>query len=189
MLSAPPDQGWIAETTMTDRSSIQVHALVDVIARSLRLVLTEGNTFDIRGADLLVADAVRMKRMIADCGFHANKLCATRKAQGTIPVVKEHRNQNRPIQYHASRDSYCWRVEVTFCRLEQWPHRTLALPEPQPPEQAGAKRPLGCPHIAAIPFLPCTRLDPSLAATMTKQVRSPLTLDESQTALRNRRIH
>jgi hypothetical protein len=36
----------------------KIHALVDVLGRPLRLVLTPGNTSDIKGADLLVDAAV-----------------------------------------------------------------------------------------------------------------------------------
>jgi Transposase DDE domain. len=60
---------------------------VDVIGRPLRLVLTPGNTSDIRGADLLVEDAVRMKRMIADRGYDANKLRTTLKGPGHDPII------------------------------------------------------------------------------------------------------
>lgn len=111
ILAALTEEGWIAETAQIDSSFIKVHrcahgakgrrksaigisrggrttkipALVDVIGRPLRLVLTPGNTSDIRGADLLIADAGRMKRMIADRGYDANKLRATLRAQETIP--------------------------------------------------------------------------------------------------------
>ncbi|OQW39404.1 MAG: transposase [Proteobacteria bacterium SG_bin5] len=98
----------------------KVHALVDVIGRPLRLVLTPGNTSDIRGADLLVADAVRMKRMIADRGYDANKLRATLKAQDTIPVIPGRRNRKRPIQYDERRYKDRWRVEAMFCRLKDF---------------------------------------------------------------------
>jgi transposase len=93
---------------------------VDVIGRPLRLVLTPGNTSDIRGADLLVADATRMKRMIADRGYDANKLRATLKAQDTIPVIPGRRNRKRPIQYDERRYKDRWRVEAMFCRLKDF---------------------------------------------------------------------
>ena len=98
----------------------KVHALVDVIGRPLRLVLTPGNTSEIRGADLLVADAARMKRMIADRGYDANKLRATLKAQDTIPIIPGRRNRKRPIQYDERRYKDRWRVEAMFCRLKDF---------------------------------------------------------------------
>ena len=93
---------------------------MDVIGRPLRLVLTPGNTSDIRGADLLVTDAVRCKRMIADRGYDANKLRATLKAHDTIPVIPGRRNRKRPIQYDERRYKDRWRVEAMFCRLKDF---------------------------------------------------------------------
>jgi transposase len=93
---------------------------VDVIGRPLRLVLTPGNTSDIRGADLLVGDAARMKRMIADRGYDANRLRATLRAQDTIPVIPGRRNRKRPIQYDERRYKDRWRVEAMFCRLKDF---------------------------------------------------------------------
>ena len=34
----------------------KIHALVDVLGRPLRLVLTPGNTSDVKGADLLIGE-------------------------------------------------------------------------------------------------------------------------------------
>lgn len=93
---------------------------MDVIGRPLRLVLTPGNTSDIRGADLLVTDAARCKRMIADRGYDANKLRATLKANDTIPVIPGRRNRKRPIQYDERRYKDRWRIEAMFCRLKDF---------------------------------------------------------------------
>lgn len=48
--------------------------LVDVLGRPLRLVLTPGNTSDVKGADLLIGETVGMKRVIADRGYDANRV-------------------------------------------------------------------------------------------------------------------
>ena len=56
-------------------------------ARPLRLVLTAGNTSDIKGADLSAGETVGMKRLIADRGHDANRHRATLREQGTIPVI------------------------------------------------------------------------------------------------------
>lgn len=58
-----------------------------MLGRPLRLVLTPGNTSDVKGADLLIGETIGMKRMIDDRGYDANKLRATLKAQNTIPVI------------------------------------------------------------------------------------------------------
>ena len=76
----------------------KIHALVDLLGRPLRLILTPGNTSDIEGADLLVSETRSMKRVIADRGDDANRLRATLRDQGTIPVIPGSRNRKRPIQ-------------------------------------------------------------------------------------------
>jgi len=86
----------------------------------LRLALTPGNTSDIKGADLLVGQAKGMKRLIADRGYDANRLRATLRHQGTIPVIPGRRNRKRPIQYDERRYKDRWRVEAMFCRLKDF---------------------------------------------------------------------
>lgn len=98
----------------------KIHALVDVLGRLLRLVLTPGNTSDIKGADLLVGETVGMKRLIADRGYDANRLRATLREQGTIPIIPGRRNRKRPIQYDERRYRDRWRVEAMFCRLKDF---------------------------------------------------------------------
>ena len=71
----------------------KIHALVDVLGRPLRLILTPGNTSDIKGADQLVGDTARMKRLIADKGYDADRLRTVLKKQGTIPVIPGRRNR------------------------------------------------------------------------------------------------
>ncbi len=109
----------------------KVHALGDIIGRPLRLVLRPGNTSDIRGTDLLVADAARIKRMIADRGYAANTLCATLRAGNAIPIIPGRRNRKRPVQYDERRYTNCWRVEAMFCHLKELaspPFRSAASP-------------------------------------------------------------
>ena len=98
----------------------KIHALVDLLGRPLRLVLTPGNTSDIKGADLLVGETAGMKRLIADRGYDANRLRATLRDQGTIPVIPGRRNRKRPIQYDERRYKDRWRVEAMFCRLKDF---------------------------------------------------------------------
>ncbi|PTQ07299.1 hypothetical protein CLG96_17215 [Sphingomonas oleivorans] len=99
----------------------KVHALVDVLGRPLRLVLTPGNTSDVKGADLLIGDAAGMKRLIADRGYDANRIRDALREQGTIPVIPGRRNRKRPIQYDERRYKDRWRVEA-MC------HRACKIP-------------------------------------------------------------
>jgi transposase len=98
----------------------KIHALVDLLGRPLRIVLTPGNTSDIKGADLLVGEIAGMKRLIADRGYDANRLRATLRDQGTIPIIPGRRNRKRPIQYDQCRYKDRWRVEAMFCRLKDF---------------------------------------------------------------------
>jgi transposase len=95
----------------------KIHALVDLLGRPLRLVLTLGNTSDIKNADLLVGESVGMKGLIADRGYDTHRLRRTLRDQGTIPVIPGRRNRKRPIHYHKRRYKDRWRVEAMFCRL------------------------------------------------------------------------
>jgi transposase len=98
----------------------KIHALVDVLGRPLRLVLTPGNTSDMKGADLLIGETVGMKRVIADRGYDANRIRAILREQGSIPVIPGRRNRKRPIQYDERRYKDRWRVEAMFCRLKDF---------------------------------------------------------------------
>ena len=86
----------------------------------MRVVLTPGNTSDIKGADLLVGETQGMKRLIADRGYDANRLRATPRGQGTIPVIPGRRNRKRPIRYDERRYKDRLRVEAMFCRLKDF---------------------------------------------------------------------
>ena len=98
----------------------KIHALIDVLGRPLRLVLTPGNTSDVKGADLLIGETIGMKRVIADRGYDANRIRAALREQGTIPVIPGRRNRKRPIQYDERRYKDRWRVEAMFCRLKDF---------------------------------------------------------------------
>ncbi|GGA50032.1 hypothetical protein GCM10011499_19940 [Pelagibacterium lentulum] len=74
-----------------------VHALVDVLGRPLRLILTPGNASDVKGADLLIGETIGMKRVTADRGYDANRLRSTLRNQNTIPMIPGRRNRKRAI--------------------------------------------------------------------------------------------
>ena len=61
-----------------------------------------------------------MKRVIADRGYDANRIRATLREQGIIPVIPGRRNRKRPIQYDERRYKDRWRGEPMFCRLKDF---------------------------------------------------------------------
>ena len=73
----------------------KIHALVNVLGRPLRLILTPGTT--------------RMKRVPADRGYDADRLHAAPQANNTIPII--HGRRNRPIQHDTRRYKDRWRVK------------------------------------------------------------------------------
>ena len=58
--------------------------LVDVPAPAC-LVLTPGNTSDVKGADMLIGENIGMKRVIADRGYDANRIRASLARAGNDP--------------------------------------------------------------------------------------------------------
>ena len=73
-----------------------------------------------KAADQLIGETARMKRLIADRGYDANRLRQALKAKDTIPVIPGRRNRKRPIQYDERRYRDRWRVEAMFCRLKDF---------------------------------------------------------------------
>ena len=95
----------------------KIHALVDILGRPLRLILTPGNTSDVKAADQLIGDTAGMKRLIADRGDDANSIRTTLRQQNTIPVIPGRKNRKRAIRYDETRYKEPWRIEAMFCRL------------------------------------------------------------------------
>ncbi|GLV30311.1 hypothetical protein TomTYG75_28270 [Sphingobium sp. TomTYG75] len=106
-------------TTVYNRSNRGPPGHLDT-HRPLRLVLTPGNTSDVKGADLLIGETAGMKGVIADRGYDANRIRAALREQGTIPVIPGRRNRKRPIQYDERRYKDRWRLEAMFCRLKDF---------------------------------------------------------------------
>jgi transposase len=70
--------------------------------------------------ELLIDATIGMKRVIADRGYDANRLRATLRDQGTIPIIPGRRNRKRAIQYDERRYRDRWLVEAMFCRLKDF---------------------------------------------------------------------
>ena len=70
--------------------------------------------------ELLIDATIGMKRVIADRGYDANRLRATLRDQGTIPIIPGRRNRKRTIQYDERRYRDRWLVEAMFCRLKDF---------------------------------------------------------------------
>lgn len=82
--------------------------------------MTPGNTSDIKAAALLIQDATRFKRLVADRGYDANHFRVTLREAGTKPVIPGRINRKRPIRHDRPRYRDRWRIEAVFCRLKDF---------------------------------------------------------------------
>jgi len=99
----------------------KIHALVDVVGRPAVLLLTPGNTSDVKTAPDVLAEAPgRIRRLIADKGYDANWLRKDLRERNTTPVIPGTRARKRKIRLDKKRYRERWRMEATFCRLKDF---------------------------------------------------------------------
>lgn len=98
----------------------KVHALTDVIGRPYALILTPGNVSDIKAAPALLERAGRMRYLLADKGYDADRLRRSLRDAGAVPVIPGRRNRKRTVRY--DKDRYRGRrlIENAFCRLKEF---------------------------------------------------------------------
>lgn len=172
--------GWIAETGRVDSRYIRahrsaggenrtlvnskdirhggrttkIHALVDRLGRPPRLVPTRGSTSDVEEGDLLIAETIGMKRMIAERGFDANRVGATSREHDTIPVILGPRHRPRPVLDDQRRNGDRRRVEAIFSRSKDFRH--IAIRD----DKGAGKFSSGESRAAALAFLLRSSPDP-----------------------------
>jgi len=94
----------------------KVHALTDVIGRPYALMLTAGNVSDVKAAPALLERAGRMRYLLGDKGYGADRLRRSLQQAGATPVIPGRRNRKRVIRY----DQQHYRAPT--------PHRERLLP-------------------------------------------------------------
>lgn len=82
--------------------------------------LTAGNVSDIQAVDALIEAAGRVRRLIADKGYDADRFRRALKTAGTVPVIPGRINRRRLVQYDKLRYRDRWRIEAAFCRLKDF---------------------------------------------------------------------
>lgn len=82
--------------------------------------LTAGNVSDIQAVDALLEAAGRVRRLIADKGYDADRFRRALKTAGTVPVIPGRINRRRLVQYDKTRYRDRWRIEAAFCRLKDF---------------------------------------------------------------------
>jgi len=149
MLAALAEAGWIVQTAAIDSTytkahrcahggkrggaknqaigpsrggpTTKIHVLSDVLGRPAVVHLTPGNASDVRTAPVVLAAAPgRIRRLLADKGYDADRLRAHLRASGVVPVIPGTRSRKRPIRHDNLRYKDRWRAEAVFCRLKDF---------------------------------------------------------------------
>ncbi|WP_408997817.1 IS5 family transposase, partial [Tistrella mobilis] len=98
----------------------KVHLLTGTLGRPHTLVLTPGNASDMTGADLLLSRMPKTRYLIADKGYDADRLRASLRDRGTVPVIPGRTNRKRKVAYDRKRYRNRHLVENAFCRLKDF---------------------------------------------------------------------
>ena len=98
----------------------KIHALTDVIGRPYALMLTAGNVSDVTAAPALLERAGRMRYLLGDKGYDADRLRRSLRDAGAVPVIPGRRNRKRVIRYDKDRYRGRHLIENAFCRLKDF---------------------------------------------------------------------
>ena len=83
-------------------------------------MLTAGNVSDVKAAPALLERAGRMRYLLADKGYDADKLRRSVRDAGAVPVIPGRRNRKRAIRYDQTRYRGRHLIENAFCRLKDF---------------------------------------------------------------------
>jgi len=98
----------------------KVHALTDVVGRPYALMLTACNVSDVKAAPALLERAGRMRYLLADKGYDADRLRRSIRDVGALPVIPGRRNRKHTICYDKQRYRTRHLIENAFCRLKDF---------------------------------------------------------------------
>lgn len=83
-------------------------------------MLTGGNISDVKAAPALLERAGRMRYLLGDKGYDADRLRRMARDAGAIPVIPGRRNRKRAIHYDKQRYVGRHLIENAFCRLKDF---------------------------------------------------------------------
>ena len=83
-------------------------------------MLTPGNVSDITAAPALIERAGRMRYLLGDKGYDADRLRRALREIGTTPVIPGRRNRKRAIRYDRQRYKDRHLIENAFCRIKDF---------------------------------------------------------------------
>lgn len=105
----------------------KVYALTDVVGRPYALMLTPGNVSDMKAGPALLERAGRMRYLLGDKGYDADRLRSSLREVGVAPVIPGRRNRKRAVRYDQQRYRDRHLIENAFCRLKDFPPRRHPL--------------------------------------------------------------
>ncbi len=83
-------------------------------------MLTPGNVSDIEAAPALLERAGRMRYLLGDKGYDADRLRRSLRESGAVPVIPGRRNRKRAIRYDQQRYRSRHLIENAFCRIKDF---------------------------------------------------------------------
>ena len=92
----------------------------DNLGRPVRLLLTEGQRSDFKGADVLLKDLPKAQTLIGDRGYDSNKIRNLLAEQQIAPCIPPKKNRKETIDYCRATYKTRHRVENLFAKLKDW---------------------------------------------------------------------
>lgn len=83
-------------------------------------MLTAGNVSDVTAAPALLERAGRMRHLLADKGYDADRLRGAVREVGAVPVIPGRRNRKSAIRYNKLRYRGRHLIENAFCRIKDF---------------------------------------------------------------------
>ena len=102
-----------------------MHAICDEEGNPIRLLLTEGQVADIRGAEQMLEDMPSAKIMLADKGYDSDNYRNALKARGIESCIPCRKNKKKQHIYDKALYKKRHRVENMFGKLKDW--RRIAM--------------------------------------------------------------
>jgi transposase len=100
--------------------STKIHALVDALGNPLRILLTQGQTHDLVGADALLPQ-MASNVLIADKAYDADERVRQRLANaGKSTVIPPRQHRTTPCQFDEALYQARHLIENFFCKLKQF---------------------------------------------------------------------
>lgn len=103
----------------------KLHAVCDGEGRPVRLLLTEGQQSDHKGAATLLADLPSATEMLGDKGYDSDAYRAALVKRGITPCIPPRAKRKNPATYCKALYEQRQKVENMFAKLKDW--RRIAM--------------------------------------------------------------